>query len=203
MEKHSTDIKPIGTPQYDNGSGKKRPNLSVDTCTPSDDSGSSEDSRPSIASRLWLFECFAWLLCVIGIAGIVIILAVEQDKPVPNWTLQSRYVKTKFTVTINSVIALFSTLIKSTLLIPVVASLHQLKWLHFREEHPLADFKKFDSAGKGPLGSAVLIWSLRGKRLACLGAFLTLAALGLDFTLQQLVTYPLRPAPVGVARIRT
>lgn len=195
MDRTSADIKSAGRLQSEAVQEKRGPVASVE---PVENHG----ARPSLMSRLWLFECFAWILCATGLAAIAIILAVTQDKPVPNWTIQSSYVKTKFTVTINSVIALFSTLIKSTLLVPVVASLHQLKWLHFRQEHPLADFKKFDSAGKGPLGSAILIWSLRGRRLACLGAFLTLAALGLDFTLQQLVTYPLRPSPVGDASIR-
>ncbi|KIW00387.1 uncharacterized protein PV09_08096 [Verruconis gallopava] len=154
-----------------------------------------------LKDRLWLFEVFSWLLCTLGLVAIAIILSVTQDKPVPSWTAHNRHTGVKFTVTINSVISLFSTLVKSTLLIPVVASLHQLKWIWFKDERPLAHIKMFEGAGKGPLGSVILIWTLRGRALACLGAFIVIASLGVDFTLQQLVTYPLRPAERGSAAV--
>lgn len=151
--------------------------------------------KAPLTDRLWLFELFAWILCAIGLAAIAAILAVTEGKPVPDWSIERT--GTKLTVTINSVIALFSTLVKSTLLIPVVASLHQLKWMWFKEERPLAHITAFESAGKGPLGSLMLIWTLRGRALACLGAFIVIASLGVDFTLQQLVTYPLRATARG------
>ena len=157
--------------------------------------------KASFKDRVWLWELFAWVLCASGLAAIAIILAVIDGKPMPRWTATSRYTSTKLTVTINSVISIFSTLVKSTLLIPVVAALQQLKWIWFGKDRPLSHIKKFEGAGKGPLGSAILIWTLRGRRLACLGAFITIAALGVDFTLQQLVTYPLRPSPAGVGTV--
>jgi hypothetical protein len=138
-----------------------------------------------------------------GLIAIVIILGVTQNKPVPSWTAHAKGTKVRFTVTINSVISLFGTLVKSTLLIPVVASLHQLKWIWFKNERPLSDIKLFEGAGKGPLGSAILVWNLRGRKLACLGAFIVIASLGMDFTLQQLVTYPLRPIQRGTASLGT
>jgi hypothetical protein len=156
---------------------------------------------PSLKDRLWLFELLAWALCASGLIAIVIILLVIQNKPMPSWTAQRKGSDSKLTVTINSVISIFGTLIKSTLLIPVVASLHQLKWVWFRNDRPLADVKLFEGAGKGPLGSAIMIWTFRGKSLACFGAFITIASLGMDFTLQQLVTYPLRPTAAGVATL--
>jgi hypothetical protein len=157
----------------------------------------------SLVDRLWLFELLAWIICASGLIGLAITLAVTQNHPIPQWTAQRSGSNVKLTVTINSVISIFSTLIKSTLLIPVVASLHQLKWIWFKEDRPLADVKLFEGAGKGPLGSVILFWRLRGKSLACLGAIITIASLGVDFTLQQLVTYPLRPAERGVAQVGT
>lgn len=161
----------------------------------------SQALKEPLKDRLWLFEVFAWLLCALGLAAIAIILGVTQGKPIPTWSTTDKHTGIKFEVTINSVISLFSTLVKSTLLIPVIASLHQLKRIWFKEERPLAHVSIFEGAGKGPLGSAVLIWTLRGKALACLGAFIVIASLGVDFTLQQLVTYPLRPTERGVATI--
>ena len=171
---------------------------------PSDDFESSHDPhapRESLKDRLWLWELFAWFLCSSGLVAIAVILAVSQDRPMPTWTARATKDGASFTVTVNSVISIFSTLVKSTLLIPCVASLHQLKWMWFKEERPLADIAKFESAGKGPLGALQLIWTLRGRALACLGAFIVIASLGIDFTLQQLVTYPLRPSDQGFGTV--
>ncbi|KIV76897.1 hypothetical protein PV11_08747 [Exophiala sideris] len=40
---------------------------------------------------------------------------------------------------------------------------------------------------------------MRGRGLACLGAFITLATLAVDFSIQSLVSYPARPLEVGNA----
>ena len=164
---------------------------------------SSQTTREPLKDRLWLWELFAWLICALGLAAIAIILAVTEGEPIPTWTARASPQGRSFTVTVNSVISLFSTLVKSTLLIPVVASLHQLKWIWFKEERPLTHVTVFEGAGKGPLGSVMLIWTLRGRALACLGAFIVIASLGIDFTLQQLVTYPFRATPIGNGTIGT
>ncbi|QDS74642.1 hypothetical protein FKW77_009241 [Venturia effusa] len=167
----------------------------------SPDQGSSPSSSPTQSSSTvetwWLFEFFAWLLGATGLIAIVIVLCATEGKPTPNWYIKSKYSSVKLTVTINSVLSLFSTLIKSTLLIPVIAGMSQLKWVWFRKGHCLSDYQRFDSAAKGPWGSLILIWKFRGANLACLGAFLVVASLGLDFAFQQLVTYPLRSVVVG------
>jgi hypothetical protein len=167
----------------------------------SQESQSPQVAKESIWEKLWIFELVAWLFCALGLLAIVVILRTTEGEPMPTWTTDDRRTGVRFTVTINSVISIFSTLVKSTLLIPVVASLHQLKWLWFKEERPLADVAVFEASSRGPLGSLVLIWSLRGRALACLGAFIIIASLGIDFSLQQLVTYPLRPAPRGVGAV--
>lgn len=125
--------------------------------------------REPLKDRLWLFEVFAWCLSAPGLAAIAVILVVTEDKQIPTWSRKDPRTCVNFEVTINSVTSLFSTLLKSTLLIPVVASLHQLKWLWFKEERPLADVSMFEGAGKGPLGVVMLIWQLRGRAVACLG----------------------------------
>ncbi|KAE9980911.1 hypothetical protein BLS_008101 [Venturia inaequalis] len=162
-----------------------------------DSSPASSSHSSSTVEKWWLFEFFAWFLGAIGLIAIVIILRTTEGNPTPNWYIKSKYSSVKLTVTINSVISLFSTLVKSTLLIPVIAGMSQLKWVWFRQGHHLSDYQRFDSAAKGPLGSLILIWKFRGASLACLGAFLVIASLGLDFAFQQLVTYPLRSVVVS------
>ena len=78
------------------------------------------------------------------------------------------------------------------------ASLGQLKWIWFQGGHPLSHFAAFDSAARGPLGSVILLWTLRGRRLACLGALIVVASLAIDFALQALILYPLRPVDMSI-----
>jgi hypothetical protein len=150
--------------------------------------------------KLWLFEIIALAISVMGLIAIIIILRVTEGERVPTWQIKTRHTK-PLTVTINSVISLFSTTIKSTVLIPVIAAMGELKWMWFREDHRLTDMQVFDSAAKGPLGAAIMLWTFRGRSLACLGAFIIIGSLSLDFAFQQLLTFPLRPVDVGQATI--
>jgi hypothetical protein len=161
----------------------------------------STPTKTPITDKLWMFEIAAWFAGVIGLIAIVIILRLTENKPTPNWQIKSRHSSQKLTVTINSVISIFSTLVKSTLLIPVAAGISQLKWVWFRNGHRLSDFSVFDSSVRGPFGSFILLWTFRGKSLACLGAIVIISSLGIDFAFQQLVTYPLRPVVTGPAFI--
>ncbi len=88
-----------------------------------------------------------------------------DQKAVPKWVL-SQTIKgytLGFSVSINSVLSIFSTIVKSAVMIPVAASIGQLKWLWFSDGHKLADFQKFDAAKGGPLGSVLLIWAMKGR----------------------------------------
>lgn len=124
-----------------------------------------QPAAQSFVDRFWIYEFLAWLACLAGLLGVITVLRATQDKPVPNWTIKHSLhgYSASFNVTINSVISLLSTAVKSTLLIPVVASLSQLKWLWFQAGNKLSDFQQFDSAAKGPLGALALIFSMRGR----------------------------------------
>ncbi|OAP62354.1 hypothetical protein AYL99_04557 [Fonsecaea erecta] len=155
--------------------------------------------------RYWLFEFFGWTLALGCLVGTIALLAVHNGHEAPTWTLTvgpKRHHKT-FGLTINTIISVFATAFNSGLLIPVAASISQLKWIWFqKEKRPLAHFQKFESAARGPLGSLVLLWTLRCRRLACLGAVIVIAALGTGFSFQALVVYPLKPVQVDIARIQ-
>jgi hypothetical protein len=60
-------------------------------------------------------------------SAIVIILRTAEGKPTSNRYIKSKYSSIKLTVTIKSVISLFSTIVKSTLLIPVIAGMDVLR----------------------------------------------------------------------------
>ncbi|EXJ55737.1 hypothetical protein A1O7_08667 [Cladophialophora yegresii CBS 114405] len=153
-----------------------------------------------LMERLWAFEIFALVISTLALLGLIILLRVTNGQKVPNWTVKPRHTK-PFTVTINSVISIFSTAVKSTVLIPVAAAMGELKWMWFNSGHRLTDIQVFESAARGPLGAIIMLWSFRGRSLACLGAVIILGSLALDFGFQQLVTYPLRPVNLGPATI--
>jgi hypothetical protein len=184
---HTKELGVGGSAHSDDGSGSPIPSQAM-----------------TMAEKWWIFEIFAWLLGTIGLIAIIIILRSTEGKPIPDWKIGDERLPTPpLAVNINSVISIFSTLVKSTLLIPVVAGMSQLKWVWFRNGHRMSDFQVFDAANKGPLGSVILLWKFRGRNLASLGAFIVIASLGLDFAFQQLVVYPPRPIVVGKAFART
>jgi hypothetical protein len=150
--------------------------------------------------KLWLFEIFALVISTLALIGLIILLRVTNGNTVPNWTIRTKHTK-PVTVTINSVISIFSTAVKSTVLIPVAAAMGELKWMWFSSGHRLTDIQVFESAARGPLGAIIMLWSFRGRSLACLGAVIILSSLALDFGFQQLVTYPLRPVDLEPATI--
>jgi hypothetical protein len=51
-----------------------------------------------------------------------------------------------------------------------------------------------DSASRGPLGSAILLFSLRARPLASFGAVITILAIAFDPFIQQIVQYPSIPS---------
>lgn len=119
--------------------------------------------------KFWLFEFFGWTLALGSLMGIVALLVVYDGEESPNWTLKvgaGRHRKT-LGLTINTIISIFATAFNSGLLIPVAASMSQLKWVWFQKGgRPLAHYQSFDSAARGPLGSVVLLWTLRCRYAA-------------------------------------
>lgn len=169
---------------------------------PESDTGGDASSRAKCQRVLeksvdqwWLWELLAWAVAVLAFLGIIILLQTRNHKPVPDWTIKTtlsgRTYETK--ITINAVISLFSTVLKSMIMIPVAAAISQLKWLWFHNgRNKLSDVQLFDAANRGPLGSIVLLWQMRGRQIVCLGAIIIITMLGLDFSFQSVVTYPLK-----------
>jgi hypothetical protein len=83
-------------------------------------------------------------------------------------------------------LAVFSTAAKSAAASALGSCISQSKWLHFLKPRKLADLDLIEDAARGPYGSAWLLL-LRPRSLATIGAFLTIAALGYDTFIQQVV----------------
>ena len=119
----------------------------------------------------WFIELASCCLAVLAFVAIIITLAVHQDRPQPQWPRL---------ITINTLIAIFTTIFKASLLLPiaegmcktlfsifallmVVVGISQLKWLWYHQPHDLIDLHHFDSASRGPWGSGLLLWHIPRK----------------------------------------
>lgn len=114
----------------------------------------------------WYYVWEVFGIAVSGLAIIVICMIVHyyDGKEIPNWTARVPGRKSHFRLTINSLLSIISVLGSTCAMIPVTKGLGQLKYLWFIEQdRKLADLEIFDSASRGKLGSARLIWKLRFK----------------------------------------
>ena len=152
---------------------------SGETKMPSGRSRVSHSSKRAGWTSYWIYEICAIVVSVAFMIAIVVVLALRIDgQPRSSWTLP---------LAPNTVIALFSTLSKSAILLVITACISQLKWIYFgRRGHRLMDLQIFDSASRGPLGAISLIFHIRwGATIASFGALLTILALLQDAAYQQ------------------
>ncbi|KAK4934472.1 hypothetical protein LTR10_024274 [Elasticomyces elasticus] len=125
-------------------------------------------------------EIFGASLAVIALMAIVVTLTIHQGRPLPQWPHM---------ISINALIAIFTGVFRFSLLIPVAEGISRLKWLWFRQPQPLGDLERFDAASRGPWGSLKLVFRLRARQLATLGAFITVLSIGIDPFSQQILHY--------------
>ncbi|XXG94969.1 hypothetical protein Hte_001228 [Hypoxylon texense] len=118
---------------------------------------------------------------------LVTLLTKMDNLPLQSWWLP---------IEPNSLVAALTTIAKASMMVPTASCIGQLKWRHFMTQpRRLIDLQLFDDASRGPWGSAVLLWSLcfRARVLVTFGfALITIVALGIDTSAQQVLTFPLR-----------
>lgn len=133
----------------------------------------------------WWWEIGAALFSLACVASIVAILSTVQDKARSEW---------KFLILPNSLVAVFSTLSKASLMVPVASCISQLKWIHFTHApHALSHAQVFDEASRGPWGALTLLCTIRAQKwLATLGAVITIVAIAVEPFIQAIITYPQR-----------
>ncbi|KAK6856418.1 hypothetical protein PG995_006605, partial [Apiospora arundinis] len=135
----------------------------------------------------WWWEIMATILSIVCMAALVIILVNIDNVPLPHWWLP---------IQPNSLIAVLTTVAKSSMMLSVASCISQMKWGHF-SQHPrkLLDLETFDEASRGPWGSATLLWllSFRTPVLFTSGlALVTIVSLGIDPCAQQVLEFPLQ-----------
>ncbi|KAF2137261.1 uncharacterized protein K452DRAFT_236197 [Aplosporella prunicola CBS 121167] len=145
-----------------------------------------EQSPPessSVLSKLenwWIWELLGLLVSAASLIGIIFILGKYDQERRPTW----------YYLSLSSLVSWLSTAAKICAFIPVSRGLGQLKWVWLAEKRrPLSDLKVFDSASRGLLGSLELLWELKCRHFAVLGAVATVLGLAFDPFIQNLVHY--------------
>jgi hypothetical protein len=69
--------------------------------------------------RLWVVEMLSYLLAILSLAVIVMILALHQNKPMPQWP---------GLISINSLVSIFTSIMKAAMLLPVAEG-RLYRWL--------------------------------------------------------------------------
>lgn len=127
----------------------------------------------------WLWEILACATSLLGVLAIAILLSCYDGHSQPQWP---------FWINLNTILSMFTTLITASLVLIATSCISQAKWIHYRREtRPLKDFVMFDEASRGPLGSLQALWSLHGSCVIMLGAILTILAIGIGPTVQQMI----------------
>ena len=135
----------------------------------------------------WRWEVASAVFSLLCVVAIIIILKVYQERPLSDWHFVHN-------ITLNTVVALLSTLSRTALIVSVASCLSQLKWIHLvRSPRPLREMQIFDDASRGPWGSLELVWRLHLKtKLATWGSLITILSLAMGPLSQQLLSYPSR-----------
>ncbi|KXH68792.1 hypothetical protein CSAL01_00060 [Colletotrichum salicis] len=137
--------------------------------------------------KWWNDEYRLVVVCIIGAIVLGIIFKSYNGEPIP----QLMNGKLDFDVII---VAMF-TCVRVAMSGIVETSISQSAWIWVSEARQrrtndsrarLEDFKIYDEASRGLWGSLYLLWRLRGRHLACIGALIVILVHGLEASSQQL-----------------
>lgn len=102
-----------------------------------------------IQTAVWFWEIFSRIAASVALAAIYLGLAIHEYKTLPHWP---------FKITINALIAVFTAVLKATIILPIAEGLSELKWMWFFTSRPVIDMDRFDRASRGPWGSFLLFF---------------------------------------------
>jgi hypothetical protein len=129
----------------------------------------------------WWWEIGAAILSATSVLLIVLILSMVNNEPLESWRLR---------IQPNSLIAVLTTIGKSSMMVVITSCISQLKWHHFRRPQNLKHLQLMDNASRGPWGAVVMLFGLRLREMAlwALG-IISIIALGVEPTAQQILAF--------------
>ncbi|KAF3045733.1 hypothetical protein E8E11_007451 [Didymella keratinophila] len=139
--------------------------------------------QPRSTGEGWTAETCSFVFAILSLLGLVVTLFLHQNKPLPQWPQL---------ITINSIVSLFSLLMRAGVGLVLAEGISQCKWQWFRKPRKLKEMDRFDAASRSAWGSVGLLVHVKLERLSCvvaLGALITIWAALTGFFLQQLMVF--------------
>ncbi|EGX91852.1 arginase family protein [Cordyceps militaris CM01] len=153
-----------------------------------------KSGRPASLEILqwWADEYKSAVICGLSIAILSVVLWYYDGKLVPRLSPG---------LDLEMVVIALVTVARVAMGNVVEACLSQCAWIWIAKSHQrrtktvarLEDFKLFDEASRGFLGSVALMWRMKGLHLSCIGAAIIIFTHGFETFSQQMVHYVARP----------
>ncbi|KLU89730.1 hypothetical protein MAPG_08699 [Magnaporthiopsis poae ATCC 64411] len=160
---------------------------------------------PCSVLRIWVWELLSLLAAVGLVVAVTAVLSVHNGSPLP---------ELPYGMSLNSLVALLATLLRSAVAVVVIEVLGQARWSWFassspQQARPLSDLEIYQAAGHGLIGSMELIRVFVGRAaraaspagfISLAGAFVMVASFAIGtFTQQAVQTVPCRRQVEGQA----
>ncbi|KAI1128314.1 hypothetical protein F5Y10DRAFT_177003 [Nemania abortiva] len=126
----------------------------------------------------WSYEALSITVAIGLIITIALVLKLFEDKEQPKWPHE---------ITLNSVIAILSTILRALLAYVVAEVISYKKWGWFDTTHPLQHLEKFDAASRGVWGAIQLLFITYKPHMASFGAVLVISSLAIGPFTQQAI----------------
>ena len=172
---HSSAPPEAASTRSGSGSGSEKPKQ---TAVVAD--AQPKGAKTQSIAKAWVWEAASYLLALAALVAIIVTLKTQDRKPLPKWPRL---------ITINSLVSVFTSILKASMIMPIAEGIGELKWLWFSQPRLLNDMDHFDEASRGPEGSLKLLFRLPKALLPCLGAAITICALAIDPFTQQIIQY--------------
>ncbi|KAK3389950.1 hypothetical protein B0H63DRAFT_557012 [Podospora didyma] len=158
-------------------------------CIQAVETGQNAPKRRPPVIRLWMGEIILLVIAVGLIAAILSVLAKENGRPVEGW---------RFPLTLNSLTALLSTILRAVMVSVAAEIISQAKWTWFtsQEGRPLRDLQDFDSGSRHISGA---LWLLPTVALRSPPTLLAVIVIVVSFAIGPFVQQAIQTAGREVA----
>ena len=111
-----------------------------------------QDKRFCDGCGSWLWELAALAICTTSLLAMIAVVSISRGNPPHIFPLG---------IGLNALIAIFSTIMKTTMLFCTAESISQSKWIWFRQSRRLSDVQLYDEASRGLWGALMILGGIR------------------------------------------
>ena len=126
-----------------------------------------QGSRACSAFSPWTADIVYALIGLAFLVALAVMLKIFDGRPLSDWAVAVALGHYSVNLSINFIVSTLGTFSKASLAVSIETTISQSKWIWFAHgKRPLLDYKTFDDASRGPLGSMRLLL-LTKLRYAC------------------------------------